>query len=249
MDRALNTATIPTSKHRKISRKITYSLAILNLFTIALSVSMTSILPSLIACSLLIQAEYRKYWQILKAHPLFWLSILLFTCVVIGGLWSPAPAAGIWRQCHKYSKVFYIPIMILALHGRPQATRHGLNAFLLGLSIMLTMSYLKFFHLMPFWPKPADSIIFNHLDSSFLISIAAYCFAQRACQEQKHRYIYIALTLLCSYQMFFINHGRTGYITYLLLAALLAYQRIHNKKLLLMAITLLPLSVLSLIHI
>lgn len=151
-------------------------------------------------------------------------AFLLFGIALIFCLWSPANISQKEFVIEKYSKLLYLPILVV---GFQNITTRQLcfHAFLLAMLITCGLSILKFQGYLQFFASTPDNIFRNHIMTSFMVAFAAYlsflfCFRQQGYA----RIAYGLLALIFTYQVLFINGSRTGYIIYLLLMFLLVIQ-------------------------
>lgn len=204
-------------------------LALIAMLSLSLSVSVLSILPALLTVWLLCSGQYYHKWQTLKQHPLFWLALSVYALVLIATLWGDAPSVDKINDLKKYAKLWYAVAFIL-IFDHKNMQRLGINCFLIGLCLMVSLSYLKYLGWLPWYNKPADSVIFNHIDGSFLVAIGAYFCAKRAFSSENKKYLHSLLFILLSFQLFFINGGRTGWLVYLVLMVLFIFQHCDKKE-------------------
>lgn len=151
-------------------------------------------------------------------------AFLLFGMALIFCLWSPANSSQLQLVVEKYSKLLYLPILVV---GFQNSTTRQLcfHAFLLAMLITCGLSILKFQGYLASIASTPDNIFRNHIMTSYMVAFAAYLSFLFCFRHQKYaRIAYGLLALLFSYQILFINGSRTGYIIYLLLMFLLVLQ-------------------------
>lgn len=189
-----------------------------------MSSSAKSICLVLSVGTIIFSPGFRADFVSLLSTPWCKAAFLLFAIALIFCLWSPASFAQKSLVVEKYSKLLYLPILVVGFQNI--TTRQlSFHAFLLAMLITCGLSILKFqgyFHSFAFTP---DNIFRNHIMTSFMVAFAAclsflFCFRQQGYA----RIAYGLLGLVFTYQVLFINGSRTGYIIYLLIMFLLVFQ-------------------------
>jgi len=173
------------------------------------------------------------YWQDLRATmSQLWCqaALVLFFIALVGCVWSPATFKEQMLVLEKYSKLLYLPI--LAVGFRDSRTRKlGVHAFLIAMLITCFLSILKFTGVIKYHGIDPGHVFRNHIMTGYMMSFAAYLSALLFVRAPgKMRIVYGSLALLFSFQVLFINTGRTGYLIYLLLMALLFIQTLTWRQ-------------------
>lgn len=223
-----------------LSRLISFSVIGL-VFTIPISSSGKSIFLALAVALILfsrdswdeLRALLRKNWC--KA------ALSLLAIAVLACLWSNATIKEQWMVLEKYSKLLYLPILVVGF--KDKRTRYfAIHAFLAAMFLSCTLSVLKYLGIIQALFSSADLINYdavfrNHIMTGLMMSFAAYIaglFFLRG--SGKICVVYALLFLLFSYQILFVNAGRTGYILYFILMIILMAQ-VFTKKQAAIAIT------------
>ena len=151
-------------------------------------------------------------------------ALFLFGIALVSCLWSPAALSQKGLVLQKYSKLLYLPILVVGFQNR--TTRQlSLHAFLVAMIVTCSLSILKFHGYLQFFSFGADSVFRNHIMTGFMVAFAAYLsFLLCAHQQKSARFAYVLLGLIFTYQVLFVSASRTGYIIYLLLMCLLVLQ-------------------------
>ncbi len=190
---------------------------VLAAFVCPISITATDIFMPVAAALCLLSGLFFSEFKLVKSHPLVRIALVFFGLVIIDSLWG----IGVWHDIssalHKYAKLLYIPLLIpLCLNKRWRPWI--INAFLLAVGITVLLSYFKAFLGIQFvfgHSQIHPSYIFtNHIETSYFIAFATYLLAHRAWTAAKYRWIYWILVIAFTYQEFFINDGRTGWIVY-----------------------------------
>lgn len=158
-------------------------------------------------------------------------AILLVAFVVIACLWSQAPPALRWGVVEKYSKLLYLPILVIGFVNA-KTRNWTVNSYLLVMFITCLLSILKAHGLVQIGDAQFQGQVFyNHIVTGFLVAFGSYLAGVYAYQtEGWSRIVYLLSLLFSSYQIIFINTGRTGYVLYFILMVLLFIQIFSVKK-------------------
>lgn len=239
-----------------------YSLA-LAFFCLPISVSAFSLAYAFSALVVLFSGQWKQKWQKISQNPLTYWLWALGALLLIGALYSAGKTHFIQHDLYKHLWVFLTPLFFW-LFATEQDRRFVLNAFLVSISAVLLLSYLKFFHWIPWQNKLIDVLHLNkvgaqatvfqsHISQSFFLALASGCWFYRFYEEDKNKVWYALLTLAATFNIFFLNSGRTGYIAYILIMLFLFYQLLSVKKfivssLLLFVIVLFAFSTSTMLH-
>lgn len=202
----------------------------ITLFTFFLPISPSLKSIFLVCCLLLIllTPSYNKY--LLYTVNTLWgrAAIALFLYILIACLWSEAPYSMQAMMVGKYIKLLYLPILAIGfIHPKLRVT--CINSYLAAIVITCIISVFKSKGI--FLVGDPGEVFYNHIITGFMVAFSSYLsglFAFRS--TGKTRIVYIILTLVTSYQVLFINTGRTGYVIYFILMALLLLQQLSLKK-------------------
>jgi O-antigen ligase len=208
-----------------------YFLVFTGLF-IPLSITATDLSMAITAILGVLSGRFFRHLDVLKNNKLTWCALAMVLLVLLSAFWSIAPWADRLSALHKYSKLLYIPFL-LAVCTNPKWRDRTIIAFLLGVFITVILSYLKAWAGLHIGNSlsPA-SVFYTHIETSFLVAFGAYLLALYAWQKPRWRILCLALVALFTYQEFFINDGRTGWVAYFILMILFAGQFIGWKGLL-----------------
>jgi O-antigen ligase len=206
---------------------------VLFVFFVPISSSLKSIMAGLGLIALLLTPYYRN--QLLGAYNSLWgwAGIALFAYVLIGCLWSEAPYHLRYTVVDKYSKALYLPILAVGFIN-PKTRRWAFNAYFATMLITCVISYLK--HKSIFVinnPVDTGEVFHNHIVTGFMVALAVYFAAIIALEPETNKWqrMYCWLMIVAgSYQIFFLNTGRTGYFIYSFLMLFLIVQKFSLKK-------------------
>lgn len=196
---------------------------------IPLSPTAKSILLSIATALILFVPAYRK--DLCHALSQSWCrsALLLLGVVIVACVWSPATADEKSLVVDKFSKLLYLPILVVGFRNA-KTRQWGLYAFLLAMVITALISIVNF-HLLTGNKILADNVFHNHIMTSFMMALAAYhCGMSFFRQEGTPRLVYGVLWLVFSYQLLFVNAGRMGYALYFGLTIFLLLQVLRPRR-------------------
>lgn len=204
--------------------------AIASVFFTPISTSLQNIFI-IVTCLLVLQNKnFRsQIWDMCRQ---LWVisAICLFLLTMVGACWSAADSKDILTVVGKYSKLLYLPVLIVAF--RDTKTRWwALHAFVLAMLITCIISYLKVVGWCHYHGPDPAFVFRRHIMTGYMMSFAVYLCAFFWIRSQGvGRLIYSFLILLMSYQVLFISMGRASYVIYLMLTILLFAQTVSFKK-------------------
>jgi len=202
-------------------------------FFVPLSITATDFSMALAAIFGVISGRFLQNFPQMKKSPFFWCTLWFILLVMLSFTWSIAPWGDRLSALHKYSKLLYIPLL-LAICTDPRWRERTVIAFLAGTFITVILSYFKAWFGLHLGPSDNPAYVFyTHIETSFLVAFATYLLALYAWKNSSWRLLCCILIAIFSYQEFFINDGRTGWIAYLSLLLLFAVQLTGWKGLLL----------------
>ena len=201
---------------------------ILFVFFVPVSPTLKSVFLIASVICILLTPDYNKH--LLYAFNTLWgrAAMGLIAFVIIASFWSEAPYSMRWMVVEKYIKVIYLPILAVGfIH--PRVRNLCLNSYLFSIYIICIISILKSKGLW-FQGDPGE-VFYNHIITGFMVAFGSYIAGLFVFQSKgKLQILYLVLFLLTSYQVLFINTGRTGYVVYFILVTLLILQQLSFKK-------------------
>lgn len=200
-------------------------LLVLTIGSVPVSTAGKGLFLLLSSLAIVLTPSYCKQLRWVVKRSWAWAALLMFILVIVACLWSPATPHNQFFVVEKYCKVMFLSVMVIGFHK--ERTRHyGLHAFLLAMLVTCSIAILKYHGFLQAFNINADRVFRNHIMTGFMVSFAAYLSVWLAWRAPKgwRRYTYIALAFIYTYHTLFVNHGRTGYVIYLLLALLLLSQ-------------------------
>ena len=189
-----------------------------------LSTSVQSFCLGIALIDILSIAEYRRDLLKLISSTWFKATLFLFGLALIACLWSPASASQIAIVFDKYIKLLYLPILVVGFQN-PKTRTFSMHAFLLAMLITCGISILKYHGYLQSFKINPDHVFRNHIITGLLVSFAMYLSCLFSYFKSGYtRIAYGLLAIVFTYQVLFINGGRTGYVIYLLLMLIFVLQ-------------------------
>ncbi|MDF1756743.1 MAG: O-antigen ligase family protein [Legionellaceae bacterium] len=200
-------------------------------FVTPLSSSAKSILLGAIVAIILFTKKYRQELKPIFLNKYSLSIMLLFFIAALGCFWSDAPIANRTLVLEKWSKLLYLPFLIVGLKN--SKTRNlSLNAFIFAMLITCILSIFMHITKIPILAKSfADGVFRNHIITGIMMSFATYLTSTLFLKAKNATRIYYLITsLLFSYQILFISQSRTCYAMYAILAGLFIIQNLNIRK-------------------
>lgn len=182
-------------------------------FFIPISPSLKSIFMGLSLAAIIVSPYYiRRLGTSFRMNYAI-IGMALFILVMASCAWSPAAWGLKLGVVEKYSKLLYLPVLAIGfMNARTRVW--GLNAFLLAMLLTVMASLYKYWIANIPESDPGE-VFHNHIVTSFMVAFASYAALElRALSHGWVRYLYLLMFALMTYQLFFINTGRTGYFIY-----------------------------------
>ena len=215
----------PISVSNFSARILIPTLLVLTIGVVPISSTGKGLFLLLASLAIVLTPSYCRYLCWVVKRDWAWAALLMFILSIVACLWSPATPHNQFFVVEKYCKVMFLSVMVIGFHK--ERTRHyALQAFLLAMLLTCSISILKDLGFLDAFNIDPDRVFRNHIMTGFMVAFAAYLSAWLAYRQTRGglRALYILLTLVYTYHTLFVNHGRTGYIIYLLLALLLLTQ-------------------------
>ncbi|MBA2656309.1 MAG: O-antigen ligase family protein [Tatlockia sp.] len=203
------------------------------LFVLPLSSTAKSISLGLALLAILMTKGFRSEFSRLLEKGWCKAALLLFALAILSSLWSPASYSERLFIIEKYSKLLYLPILVIGFR-EIKARTLGLNAFLASMFITSMLAILLAKGFLPFLNMNPDNLFRNHIMVGYMLDFAAFTTALFAWQQRGFKCLaYSLLFCLFSYHVLFVNAGRMGYLVYFLSMLLLVVQIFSWRKALL----------------
>lgn len=192
-------------------------------FSIPVSTALNSLFLFLIIPLWFLGRNYRNVLSLIKNNKYVW-AILIFVGLYFFGIFYSE--AGVKEALDEFSSVanlLLIPMMIPFF--RDEKVRNAaLNLFLITMTIVLFLSYLIWFDLIPanqyIKGNSNDASVFmGRITQNLLMAFCAFLFAVRARQSNDWRgkLLFIVLTVLAVINIVIMVGGKTGYVVLIVL--------------------------------
>lgn len=165
---------------------------------------------------------------LIKQNPAILFALLLFSLLTVGLFYSPIPLDEAAPVLKKYRELLFFVMAVSLFQGDPQKCGYAENAFIAGCILLLSLSYLMYFGIIPV-EKYGYSTVY-HITHSFFMAILAFWCLQRFLDSKKYRFVWFFFLLLACINLFYIAPGRTGMIVFIALALLSLLQKLSPKK-------------------
>jgi O-antigen ligase len=189
---------------------------------IPLSTSAASIVLGLILLLWIVGGDYRAKWEIMRRHPLAVASLILFGLYVLG-LFHGKPGIRVaFDVTH-----FLLLAVCITLFREESVRRFALMGFLAAVIVMMALSYLSWFSLLP----PIDLlrmetgsplVIHHRITYAFFVMFAAFIFAVYAlfAPSRPARLIWALLAITATINIYMANN-KTAFVILPVLAGYL----------------------------
>ncbi len=189
-----------------------------------------SIFIGFVVALIVFTPAYRKDLVSMIAQPWCQALLVFFFIACVACVWSPASTYEKTSILKKYEKLLLLPILAVGFRD-PRARRFGFYTFIAAMFITCLLSMLKAVGLLTYNGPDPGQVFNNHIMTGLMMAFATYLSALLFVREKgKVRFFYATLVLFFSYQILFINPGRTGYVVYVLLMIVLMVQILSWRK-------------------
>jgi O-antigen ligase len=194
-----------------------------------LSTALLSVATALVIVFWLLSGRFAATWQRVKTEPVVWMVLGLLGLSLIGMAYTPAPLNEALEGAGKYAKLALLPLAVFLLDDMRWVKR-ALYAFLGALALAVFASYLEGYGLTPDWTAKGDSTAFaGHITLSLFEALGAFIAFTLARFEPQRRTLWIILGLFFLSHLFILNTGRTGQVLALAMLAVLMFQLLRWK--------------------
>lgn len=219
------------------NEEITPLLLAVLIFSIPTSPTIKSVSIVLITMLICLIPAYQQRIYFVISQPF---SIAAFTLVFIAYMscfWGISDYHEELAHAEKYFKLIYLPILAAGFTNK-KTRLFCIQVFLLASVFVCAISIYKKLTIDPSFippvgeePPDAGKVFHNHIVTGYMMAFAAYLSGLFAIKNKGiKRNIYLLLSLLISFQVLFINTGRTGYVIYFILFVLLLMQCFSSKR-------------------
>lgn len=211
-------------------QRMLYPLLGMSYFVLPISSSLKSVSLTLLLLAVLLTPANRQ--TVLGLFHTKWMMAICFflSVIVLACLWGPASMKDKWIEIEKYSKLLYLPILVVVF--RQAFARHlALNACLAGICLVAVLSMIIYFQMASFMNLSADQVFRNHIVFGFMGAYGAYLAAYFSVKQRGiPRYGYALVSAGLAFQVLWINGGRMAYLLLFVLAFLWMWQYLSKRQ-------------------
>lgn len=188
----------------------------------------------------LVEGRFREKWQRLQGDPLFWIFLAFFWVFPLSLLWTEDLAAG-YRMVGRYTFFLLSPLYLTV--ARRELIPYCIAAFLAGCALAEALAYYNWLqlHVFPDWPR-GIRVMKNEMDTAPfvdrimyapMLAWAGFLALRSALSTQRiaPRIGYLVLAAATAGNLV-LSGGRTGQLAFLVLVAVLIFQRFARRPLL-----------------
>jgi len=203
--------------------------AVLLCFALPISTALTSILMGVVFVAWFFGKNRAQKWQIASRHRVLdWIYPLMLLSI-LGVLYSTGESESILNGLSDSLRLLLIPIL-LYFYRQPKMMTLSLWAFILAMCVTLILVFLKVYGGLPIGLKYSAGAIFkSHIKTSFFMAMAVFFLAHQIKSTPRYRMVLGMIIALMIYYLFFINAGRIGYLTLMVLSLLFFWQHLRLK--------------------
>lgn len=200
--------------------------------SLPVSTALDNILLVLILTAWALSGQARQTIIIFFKNKHLRYTVLLFALLALGTLYGESPRREALATLGKYADLLCIPVFAMAF--RQHDTRiKALHAFALSLALIVLLSYLIRWNLLPALPfitgDTASPTVFKQkITHSILLAFGAFLFVWLGSisASPKLRVVWYSLSALAVLNVIFVVQGATGYLTLGALIVLLIWARL-----------------------
>jgi len=234
--------------YQDFMQKLINAIIIFACFSIAMPTAWVSVASAFLLFTWLISGKYSEKFKLIYKNPAAISVLILFSFYCIGSIYSSGNIKESGTFLLKYAKLLIIPIIISVV--RTKKIRHnGMNAFLFGALILLSISYFKWLGIIPMnlglhdLPDNSQGYLAfkNRIAHNILMSFLMFVFFCKAYFDKTQwRWVWLVIALLSLIDLMYLVGGRSGQIIalcFILFLPLYFYGKEAYKYLLIAAIS------------
>jgi O-antigen ligase len=197
-------------------------------FFTPLSTSLLGLFSVLAALAWLLSGGLFDLPQILRNHHSTLCALALFCLMALALSYSEAEPIQALDTLKKYRELLLLPVFMGLFSLSARYRTWAEYAFLSGCVVLMLVSYLMFFHLVP-EERYGHSMVF-HITHSFFMAILSFWTLHKALTRSSGRSIWLVIFLAAVINIFYIAPGRTGMFVFCCLMLLFFYQQFSLGK-------------------
>ncbi len=201
--------------------------AVAGVFVLPFPVALFSVTMGLAVILWMVSGRCLEKLRCVLANPIVPWVLVMLGLLAAGALYSTGETEDIRAALSKYSKLFYIPILIAILH-EPVWRGRALRGFFLSLVVVLVLSYGKLVGIVPGDWLATDFrfvIAKTKILHSMLMAILVYLSLDEFLKRNRWQWGYAVIAAAAAANLFFMVNGRIGYLLVIVLLLILFLQR------------------------
>ncbi len=203
-------------------------LACTGCFFTPLSTSLLGLFSVLAALAWLLSGGLFDLPHILRKHRFTICALALFCLMALAMSYSLAAPLQALDTLKKYRELLLFPAIIGLFALSPRYRSWAEHAFLAGCAVLMLVSYLMFFNIVP-EQRYGHSLVY-HITHSFFMAVLSFWALHKALIRAPGRSIWLVIFLAAVINLFYIAPGRTGMFVFCGLMLLFFYQRFSLTK-------------------
>ncbi len=197
-------------------------------FFTPLSTSLLGLFSILAALAWLLSGGLFDLPQILRNHRSTLCALALFCLMALAVSYSEAAPIQALETLKKYRELLLFPVIMGLFSLSPRYRAWAEYAFLAGCIVLMLVSYLMFFSLVP-EERYGHSLVY-HITHSFFMAILSFWVLHKALTNAPGRSLWLFIFLAAVVNIFYIAPGRTGMLVFCCLMLLFFYQKFSLGK-------------------
>lgn len=197
-------------------------------FFTPLSTSLMGIFSALAVLCWIVSGHFISIGKYLVRYPATSFSLLFFFFMCFAIFWSPVEIIESLNTLKKYRELFLLPVFVsmLALSQRYRTLAE--YSFIAGCVTLMIISYGIAFGVIP-EDRYGYSIVF-HITHNFFMAVLSFWSLHYSLSSKKYRWVWLAVFILSSINIFYIAPGRTGMVVAGCLMILFMFQRLSRRN-------------------
>ena len=221
------------NKLQSINTHILNGLIVFACFSISMPTAWMSIATGLILIFWILSGRFSEKFNRILNNPVAMGASILLLIYFAAMFYSSAS----WDMRRlfllKYIKLLLIPVVISSVNSE-RIREISLQAFLLGIFILLSISYMKWLHILPldmgihdiYSPGQGYTVFKNRIAHNILLSFAMYLMLCKfLVNKTAIRWVWLSLAFLTFFNIMYLVTGRTGQLIALVLLVFFFFKR------------------------
>ena len=227
-------------------KKINIYLLPIAVFFILISTAVTNLFLILtVFTAFIICIKDNNFDEIYKKDLFFKICFLIFLLFIVSSFYTIAEPSEVLGTLKKYAKIIYIPFIFFYLKTYKNE-KLVINFFICGTTLILFLSYIKFFNVL-FFENFYESLEFlgiSDISENIIVTKATvfqnyiiqgiifsfYSFLCLFMASKKHSLLLYFLSFFAFFNVIFMNDSRTAYIIIFIFFIFAFFQIINTKK-------------------